>query len=143
MSSAIFLNYFFNLSYHDVLRHYHTKVTVYSRELGNSFVLTVKCSTRYDLWHIDHCDVCSLSDSVDICNIWMYFTQISDYGSIVNDISLTSRMQECLACIWIVSLFLVQSDLVKELFYDTLHAEKVAFSVHTQSELHTLIRKFC
>ena len=49
-------------------------------------------------------------------------------------ISLTSRMQECLACVWIVSLFPSQSDLVKELFYDTLHAEEIAFSVHTQIE---------
>ena len=39
-------------------------------------IFTVKCSTRYDLRHIDHCDVCSLSDSVDICNVRMYFSQI-------------------------------------------------------------------
>ena len=70
----------------------------------------------------------------------MNLTHVTNHGSIINDICLASRMQEGFSGIRIVNFFLMHTDLVEELFYDTLHAEEVAIAIHAKSELHSLIR---
>ena len=72
----------------------------------------------------------------------MNLTQISDYRSIIDDICLTTRMQERFSSIWIISFFQMHTDLVKELLYDAFHGEEVAIAIHTKSKLHALIRQF-
>ena len=51
-------------------------------------------------------------------------------------------LQEGLAAIRIVGKLLVKTNMVEELFHNTLHGKEITFTIHTKGKLHSLVRKF-
>ena len=52
-------------------------------------------------------------------------------------------MQEGFSCFRIIALLLGEPSLLKELLHNAFHAEEIALTIHTESELHPLLRQFC
>ena len=71
----------------------------------------------------------------------MDFPQISDTCSVVNDLRLPARMQECFARLRIIMRLFLHSDFVEKFFNYTLHRIEVPAAVHAQRKLLALVGK--
>ena len=73
----------------------------------------------------------------------MNFTEIPQLHFSAVNICLTSRMEIGLLVRRIISLAACDTYLVQEFLNHAFHGKEISFSVHTQSELHPFLRKFC
>ena len=71
----------------------------------------------------------------------MNLAHISNHCAVVGNESLASRVEEALSCLRIIMRLFLHSHFLQEFLYYALHGEEIAVSVHSQSELLTLVRK--
>ena len=71
----------------------------------------------------------------------MYFTQIAQNLTAVNDVGLTSRVKEVFAGLRVVFLLILHADAFQEFFNDALHGVEVSVPVEAQRKLHSLFRQ--
>ena len=73
----------------------------------------------------------------------MYLAQEAYYCAVIQDVGLSSGMKVRMLCTRIIMGLFMHSGLFKEFFHHALHGKEIAVPVHSQGELHTLVRKLC
>ena len=126
-----------------MLRNQHTDVTGYSRIFGNSSELVVEVCKLQNALNINHCNICTVADSVIVSNQRMNLSKVSHNSAFIDHVGLSSRMKERLLACRIIFHFLLHADLFKEFLANTLHVKEITVSVHSKCEHGSLIRQFC
>ena len=71
----------------------------------------------------------------------MNLTQISNLAALIDNLCLTSRMQEALTCLRIILCCLLKPHTLHQTLHNTLHGKEISLTVHSKSKLHLLLWK--
>ena len=141
--SSPLLNHILNLSHQDILWHHHTDVPGHSREPGYTGILAVKGGEIHNRRHVYDGNVCPVANLIVISHIRVHLAQEAYHSAVIQDVGLSSGMKVGMLCAGIIMGLFMHSGLFKEFFHHALHGEEIAVPVHSQGELHTLVRKLC